>query len=132
MKTKKTVDERFWLKVDKRGPDDCWEWKAGRCLGYGQFWNNVRDMPAHRFAYEAVVGPIPEGLTLDHLCRNKGCVNPAHLEPVTWQQVAATLVGRPGQWARIDAKGGYPRSRLRDLGCEVVSIKGVTYARWPA
>ncbi len=51
--------------------------------GYGQARHNGRMMLVHRAAYEALVGPIPEGLQLDHLCRNRACYNPAHLEPVT-------------------------------------------------
>lgn len=76
--------ERFWPKVDKGGPDGCWLWTASfNPYGYGQFYTGSRLGKAHRFAYELVVGPIPDGLELDHLCRNRGCVNPAHLEPVT-------------------------------------------------
>ena len=52
--------------------------------------------------------------------------------PDKWKQIRATLAGRPGTWAKIDAKGGYPRQRLKDLGCEVTQIKGVIYARWPS
>lgn len=48
-----------------------------------------------------------------------------------WLEVRAALAARPGQWARIEAKGGYPRQRLKGLGCEVCQVKGVTYARWP-
>jgi hypothetical protein len=51
--------------------------------------------------------------------------------PDKWKQIRASLAARPGQWARIDAKGGYPRQRLKDLGCEVRVVDGVTYARWP-
>lgn len=78
-----SVEERFWSKVDKDGPNGCWQWMAGKNpRGYGSF-RNGRMVAAHRYAYELLVGPIPEGLHLDHLCRNTSCVNPAHLEPVT-------------------------------------------------
>lgn len=78
---------RFWAKVDKRASDECWAWLGCRVRGHGQF-SVVRPtrVKAHRFAYELLVGPIPEGLTLDHLCRNRACVNPAHLEPVTMHE----------------------------------------------
>ena len=76
--------ERFWSKVDRRADDECWPWLAYRRRGgYGQFHVQRRPVPAHRFAYELEVGPIPDGLGIDHLCANKWCVNPAHLEPVT-------------------------------------------------
>ncbi len=76
------VATRFWAKVLKS--DHCWEWTAYKDVkGYGQFQLAGRKLYAHRVAYELVVGPIPIDLTLDHLCRNRGCVNPAHLEAVT-------------------------------------------------
>lgn len=75
-------DERFWAKVSKT--DGCWEWHAAMTKGYGSFGvGGGRQMLAHRYAYELLVGPIPEGLVLDHLCSNRRCVNPAHLEVVT-------------------------------------------------
>lgn len=75
---------RFWPKVDQSG--DCWLWKRPGAFsvgGYGRFWDGDRFVPAHRFSFELVHGLVPDGLQLDHLCRNRACVNPAHLEPVT-------------------------------------------------
>lgn len=89
----KPIADRFWPKVDLNGPipearpdlGPCWIWTASRTSsGYGQL--ACRPGPpqrAHRIAYVLIVGPIPEGLELDHVCRVRACVNPAHLEPVT-------------------------------------------------
>lgn len=75
---------RFWSKVECAGAGVCWPWKGRRNpKGYGMFDLNHRPQMAHRVAYELAVGPVPEGLTLDHLCRNPACCNPAHLEAVT-------------------------------------------------
>lgn len=74
--------ERFAAKIEKNG--DCWQWKAGLVGGgYGQFHFSGRPNYAHRWLYQVVVGHIPDGMTLDHLCRNRKCVNPLHLEVVT-------------------------------------------------
>jgi hypothetical protein len=87
-----TLDERFWAKVDREGPvpdyapelGPCWLWTASLTHGYGTFHlEHKRAVPAHRFAYELLVGPISDGLHIDHLCRVRACVNPSHLEPVT-------------------------------------------------
>jgi len=75
--------ESFWTRVDRRGPADCWEWSGHLTNGYGRVRYQGRMVLAHRLAFELVVGSIPEGLTLDHLCRNRACCNPVHLEPVT-------------------------------------------------
>jgi hypothetical protein len=65
-------------------PSGCWEWqKRVRKDGYGQVQHNGRPTMAHIAAYEAFIGAVPPGLQLDHLCRNRACCNPAHLEPVT-------------------------------------------------
>ena|SRR3990167_6146490 len=65
-------------------PDGCWQWAASKSRGgYGQFKTQGKVKRAHRVAYEFFMGAIPEGLQIDHLCRNRGCVNPLHLEPVT-------------------------------------------------
>lgn len=75
--------DRFIRKIDKT--DTCWEWQGARFAGgYGMFNpTHTTTVTAHRFAYELFVGPIPDGLDIDHLCRNRSCVNPAHMEPVT-------------------------------------------------
>ncbi|HEX6537510.1 MAG TPA: HNH endonuclease signature motif containing protein [Gemmatimonadaceae bacterium] len=72
--------ERFWSNVEKG--DGCWVWRGLRMTnGYGRYGG--RSIGAHRIAYEQLRGPIPAGLELDHLCRNRLCVNPDHLEAVT-------------------------------------------------
>jgi hypothetical protein len=74
------TDVDFWSRVDKTGPTSCWLWTRGlNNHGYGRFQSGY----AHRYAYECLVGPIPDGQELDHLCRVPQCVNPAHLEAVT-------------------------------------------------
>ena len=77
--------DRFWVKVDRSGGSDaCWPWLAKiESGGYGRIWWHGRDEWAHRVAFELTIGPIPSGAHLDHLCRNRACVKPAHLEPVT-------------------------------------------------
>lgn len=90
---------RAKIHINKNG---CWIWTAGRCSGgYGKFLNTT----AHRFAYQKFVGAIPDGLCLDHICRNRACCNPAHLEPVT--QKENTLRGDTFQ-ARNAAKTHCP------------------------
>lgn len=79
----------------------CWKWNG--CLadnGYVRLMVRHQLVYGHRFAYEVFVGPIPDGLTIDHLCRNRACVNPAHLEPVT-QRVNSLRA--PGTIASINA-----------------------------
>lgn len=69
--------------------DGCWEWTASKTpAGYGQLRDSYapyKALVAHRVVYELLKGPIPEGLELDHLCHNPGCVRPDHLDPVTHQ-----------------------------------------------
>lgn len=74
---------RFWAKVRINDGTGCWEWVAFRYAGYGRFHYRGRPQKSHRVAYVALIGEIPDGLELDHLCRNPPCCNPAHLEPVT-------------------------------------------------
>lgn len=82
-------------------PTDCWVF-AGRKHpdGYGRVKGGGRMRQAHRVLYEALVGPIPDGLTIDHLCRVRACVNPLHLEPVTNRENILRGEGWPARNAR--------------------------------
>lgn len=76
---------RFLAKVQREG-SGCWRWTGAiNQHGYGRVWDIRRGgaVQAHRFSYEAHKGSVPDGLVIDHLCRNRACVNPDHLEPVT-------------------------------------------------
>ena len=83
--TTRTDAARFWAKVDRSGgPDACWLWTGNITPdGYATFTVDDRLVRAHRFAYELQVGPIPDRLVIDHLCRNRACQNARHMEPVT-------------------------------------------------
>lgn len=90
-----TTEERFWSKVKKT--EFCWIWCAGlTSTGYGLFHLDAerrsKKIKAHRFAYENMVGSIPEGNILHHTCGNLLCVNPAHLRPLT--QADHNLLGQ--------------------------------------
>ena len=83
----KPVAERLWKRVRKTRR--CWLWtggkippKRGRTAGYGVVWKDGRTKYVHRVAYELLVGPIPNGLTIDHMCGNPLCVKPTHLQPL--------------------------------------------------
>lgn len=85
------IEDRFWANVEKT--DGCWLWRGYTVLsGYGRFHIGSRtdgsreQIYAHRYSYESIVGPIPAGAELDHLCRDRRCVNPAHLQPVSRQE----------------------------------------------
>lgn len=79
----KPLHERFLEKFVVDEETGCWVWQAQTARkGYARFRHPSGQL-AHRYAYEHYVGPIPDGMTIDHLCRNQGCVNPAHMEAVT-------------------------------------------------
>lgn len=77
----RSATDRFWERVKKGSPNDCWEWQ-GMCLpetGYGVFTLGRQKVYAHRYSYQIANGEIPEGLLVLHKCDNPPCVNPAHL-----------------------------------------------------
>lgn len=99
-----SAEVRFFSRVEGSPDyDDCWIW-VGRIQpnGYGQFSVKHKHVYAHRWAYTHLIGEIPDGLELDHLCRVRACCNPWHLDPVTRQ--VNTLRGLAGDVAREAAK----------------------------
>lgn len=96
------LPNRFWSKASVNDATGCWEWNAQKSHnGYARFQLESQPQRAHRVSYQALVGAIPEGMTLDHLCRVRHCVNPAHLEPVTQAE-------NNRRAARASSRKGFP------------------------
>jgi hypothetical protein len=131
---------RLWRRVRKDGPipahrpdlGPCWPW-TGSCTanGYGQFHVRLDSGPwsvtvAHRVAYELTIGPIPDGLVLDHLCRNRACARPDHLEPTT---DAANILRGTGWSARHARKTHCPQGHAYDERNTHVDKNGMRHCR---
>lgn len=94
------LPERFWARV-QLSQMGCWQWLGSlRPQGYGYIRFDGEQWRVHRLAYTKLIGEIPESSVLDHLCRNRGCVNPAHLEPVPNRTNVLRGVGRTALQAR--------------------------------
>lgn len=129
------VAERIWTKVTPEPNTGCWLFLGGaRGVGYGGAWSAGSMRQAHRLMYEALRGPIPLGMHLDHLCRTRCCVNPAHLEPVTPQ--VNTARGHP--WHRLanrtHCKRGHPFSgdnlTMRQSGARACKACQALRSKW--
>jgi hypothetical protein len=110
---------RFWTKVDRRGPDECWEWRACRKKsGYGQFRLGGKMRRAHRIAWMLAYGPVPDGFHVLHSCDNPPCVNYRHLFIGTQRDNVRDRNSK-GRQARGPAQG---RARLTEG--QVMDIRG--------
>jgi hypothetical protein len=127
MPARRPPSVRFWEKVDKGG--DCWLWTASVDMaGYGQF--GVTEgviVKAYRWAWEQENGPVPAGMQLDHLCRERRCVRPSHLEPVTQRENLLRGDGPSARAARAtECPKGHPydeaNTRLNSRGHRVCVI----------
>lgn len=87
--------EAFWMKVEKRGPDECWGWRAQkRWDGYGRFVVKQKPQWAHRFSYELHHGPIAKGMHVMHSCDTPECTNPKHLSLGTRAENMADMAAK--------------------------------------
>lgn len=124
---RRMTPEQWWWYSAQPVASGCWEWQGTRNTeSYGRLQVNGRTKAAHRFGYEIVVGPIPPGLVIDHLCRNTSCVNPDHLEPVTNK---VNILRGEGYAARSARKVSCPKGHAYDADNTWRDGRGFRYCR---
>jgi hypothetical protein len=121
-KTKVQLIKTFWSHVNKNGPipkhrpslGRCWLWTGAIARTYPKFRAGLKNVGAHRFAYELKNGKIPEGKQLDHLCRVRHCVRPTHTEPVTHRinQLRGNTLGARNL-AKKNCPYGHPLTKVK-------------------
>lgn len=125
---------RFWSRVEVKSDGECWIWTGAKALAspYSPdiFYGNFRGLKVHRIAYSILVGPIPNGLTIDHVksngCTSTLCCNPAHLEAITQtEQVNRRDAGKIDENGMTRCKWGHPRPRGRKAKCAVCARRFV-------
>lgn len=137
------IEQRFWSKVRRGGPGECWDWRGGKQRGYGAFGIHAlgKMVRAHRFAWELEHGPIAEGLFVCHHCDNRACVNPAHLFLGTAQDNMDDMVSKDRQkWNKLEPcdvamiqirrmLGAQRRALAREYGVNECTIGDICYRR---
>lgn len=130
---RKPIEVRFWEKVSPEPNSGCWLWDSNTLWnGYGTLTDMThknRSVLAHRFSYELHKGPIPKGLRIDHLCRVRGCVNPAHLEAVTHQENCRRGIAGQVNGARVRAKTHCPKGHPYNGENLYVSPRGTRHCK---
>jgi hypothetical protein len=126
----KTLEERFWKYVDKKGDNDCWVWKGYRQIyGYGQIFINKKSCGTHRVMWELVNGPIPEGLFVCHHCDNPPCCNLSHLFLGTSQDNVNDMMQK-GRFVRYSgSRNGKDNGKGRGKGGKKLTMIEATEIR---
>lgn len=110
-----TPEKRFWAKVDKRGPDECWPWTGATTgFGHGKLLVDGHLIGAHCFSFALHNGPIPEGLLVRHSCDNAPCCNPGHLLAGTQLENVADMDARGRRVNRVSAGEANPSAKLAE------------------